>query len=204
MLGDTAWLLANDDYSTPAVNNSYCSLSSCTGTDIQRVLERCALVSQAKVHWFHKSKPSPFIWSAVMVCCLWLVRINCPVIGQNNLLCDRSAWIRLDVEQGPKKGHLSRIVWVPSWTLKRAAERLVGCPHSSFILNYFADICHWMGKFYYSAKSKRGWDMVSLRNYSHCNATARLDTQWCWVSLYLWQPKHYIWYRTYGHTVTVS
>jgi hypothetical protein len=33
-----------------------------------------------------------------------LVRINCPVIGQNKLFCDWSAWIRLGVQQGPKKG----------------------------------------------------------------------------------------------------
>jgi hypothetical protein len=39
-------------------------------------------------YWFHRSKPSPFIWSALLVCCLWLVRINCPVIGQNKLFCD--------------------------------------------------------------------------------------------------------------------
>ena len=131
LLWDTAGLLANDNYSTPAVNNIYCSSSSCTGIDIQRVLERRALASQAEVHWFHKSKPSPFIWSAVLECRLWLVRINCPVIGQNKLFCDWSAWIRLVVEQGTKKGRLIRLVWVLSWTLKRAADRLVGCPHTT-------------------------------------------------------------------------
>jgi len=47
---DIAGLFANDDYSTPTVNNIYCSSSSCTGTDIQRVLERFALVSQVEVH----------------------------------------------------------------------------------------------------------------------------------------------------------
>jgi len=36
-----------------------------------------------KFYWFHRSKPSPFIWSSVLVCRLWFVRINCPVIGQN-------------------------------------------------------------------------------------------------------------------------
>ena len=61
----------------------------------------------------------------------------------------------------------------------------------SFILKSLVDICHWMGEFYYSSNSERGRDIVSLRNYSHCNATARLDTQWCRVSPYLWQQKHY-------------
>jgi hypothetical protein len=37
------------------------------------------------------------------------------VIGQNKLFCDWSAWIWLDVQLGPKKGRLSRLVWVPSW-----------------------------------------------------------------------------------------
>ena len=50
LLWVTAGLLANDNYSTPKVNNIYCSSSSCTGIDIQRVLERCALVFQAEVH----------------------------------------------------------------------------------------------------------------------------------------------------------
>ena len=49
VLWDTAGLLVNDNYSTPTVNNIYCS-SSCTGSNIQRVLERCALASQAEVH----------------------------------------------------------------------------------------------------------------------------------------------------------
>ena len=50
ILWDTVGLLVNDNYSTPTVNNIYCSLSSCTGIDIQQVLERCALASQAVVH----------------------------------------------------------------------------------------------------------------------------------------------------------
>jgi len=37
------------------------------------------MVSQAEVYWFHKSKVSPFIWSAVL-----------SVIGQNKLSCDWS------------------------------------------------------------------------------------------------------------------
>jgi len=53
------------------------------------------------------------------------------VIGQNKLFCDWSAWIRLGVEESPQKGRLSSFVWVPSWALKRAADRLVGCPHST-------------------------------------------------------------------------
>ena len=81
------------------------------------------------------------------------------------------------------------------------------CKHKRPLFLYsesFVDICHWMGEFYYSSNSERGWNMVSLCNYSHCNAMARLDTQWYWVSPYLWQQKHYIWYGTYGHTVTLS
>ena len=74
----------------------------------------------------------------------------------------------------------------------------------SFILNSLVDICHWMGEFYHSSNSERGWDMVSLCNYSHCDAMARLDTQWCWVPPYLWQQKHHIWHGTYGHRVTFS
>lgn len=67
-----------------------------------------------------------------------------------------------------------------------------------FILNSLLNICHWIGEFHYSSNSKRGWNMVSLCNNSHCNAKARLDIQWCWISPYLWQQKHYIWYGAYS------
>ena len=32
----------------------------------------------------------------------------------------------------------------------------------SFILNSLVDTCHWMGEFYYSSNSERGWDKVTL------------------------------------------
>jgi hypothetical protein len=70
----------------------------------ERVVERCVLVTQAEVYWFHRSKPSPFIWSAVLLCLL-MVRINCSVIGQLGFGL------------------------VFSRALKGAADRLVGCAH---------------------------------------------------------------------------
>jgi hypothetical protein len=38
-LWDAAGLLVNDNYSTPTVNNVYCSSSSCTGIQQERVVE---------------------------------------------------------------------------------------------------------------------------------------------------------------------
>ena len=38
----------------------------------------------------HESRRSPFIRFAGLVCCLRLVRINWPVIGQNKPTCDWS------------------------------------------------------------------------------------------------------------------
>jgi hypothetical protein len=42
---------------------------------------------------------STFIWSVELVCCLWSVRINWPVTGQNKLTCDWPDW---PVAWGPK------------------------------------------------------------------------------------------------------
>jgi len=42
-LWDTAGLLVNDNYSTPTVNNIYCSSSSCTGSDTASCRTMCTV-----------------------------------------------------------------------------------------------------------------------------------------------------------------
>ena len=122
-LWDTAGLLVNKNYSTPTVNYLFfvVQLYRYSG---ERVVERYTLVSQAEVS----------LISQVQAVSFYLVRCVgvSSVIGQNELCCDWSAWIRLGVEQGPKKGRVRIFVWVPSWALRRAADRL-GCPHNIYI-----------------------------------------------------------------------
>jgi hypothetical protein len=83
------------------------------------------------LNWFYRPMRSPFIWSAGLVQCLWLVRINWPVIGRTGLwreVLKRAVPYSCGVSvRSPKKGR--SYVWDVYEVLKRAVRMSVGCSH---------------------------------------------------------------------------
>ena len=86
---------------------------------------------------FYRFRQPPCMWSAWFGVLMWLVRINCPVIGQNKLCCDWSGYRGA----GGLKRAVYKFVCVCVCVcaelddLKRAVCGIVGCSHTVICLS---------------------------------------------------------------------